>query len=599
MGHDHDHPRALTPAELARAAGAARPRAFAARALTAALLVAAVGAAEMTWRIHAELDPSIARRALGLYAHAAFFYWVAGALAAPLVVPACRALTAALPGRAVPSRRRLAGGACLVLAAAAFAAALAREREPRPAGSGRVAAAPGTPNLILIVVDTLRADALGAYGAPAATPHLDALAERGVLFEEVVAPSPWTLPSMASLFSGTYPARHGFTDFDGRLEPELAPGHLAEALSAAGFECRAVVGNTLLAAERGFARGFSLYDAYDFALEGRLWLWRALNRVLRATGVSSSPKRSLIPVLRPHFPFVETRLTFYNLDEDLTERVWRYALPPPREPLFLFVHYLAPHTPYLEHPFTLTKRAPEPKAVHLEQNKRLYTGEVAYTDGEIGRLLAGLERAGVLEQAVVCVTADHGEAFSEHGRFEHGYDLHREALRVPWLLAGPGIPAGLRFADPVSLVDLAPTLLAALGVSAPAGFEGRSLLGAVRGEAAAPAPVFAETSSRFLTPGARHTGAFAGSLRLLRVLDAAGQVTSEQLFDVSSDPGERAPLAGHPGLAELGPALGDYAQRAPAQALPGAELDARRMQALGYAGSDEDERAAASAASPP
>jgi arylsulfatase A-like enzyme len=599
MGHDHDQPRALTPAELARAAGAAPPRAFAARALTAALLGAALGAAEMTWRIHGELDPSIARRALGLYAHAVVFYGVAGALAAPLWILASGALARRRPGRAALAHRKLAGIACLILAATAFAAALAQRRGAPPAAPDRPPAPPDTPNLILIVVDTLRADALGAYGAPAATPHLDALAGRGVLFEEVVAPSPWTLPSMASLFSATYPAQHGFTDFDGRLEPELAPGHLAEALSAAGFECRAVVGNTLLAAERGFARGFALYDAYDFALEGRLWLWRALNRALRAAGVLRSAKRSLVPVLGPRFPFVETRLTFYNLDEDLTERVWRYALPPPERPLFLFVHYLAPHTPYLAHPYTFTKRAPEPGAGDLAQQRRLYAGEVAYTDGEIGRLLAGLEHAGVLGNAVVCVTADHGEAFLEHGRSEHGYDLHREALRVPWLLAGPGIPAGLRLLPPVSLVDLAPTLLAAVGVEAPEGFQGQSLLGLVRGEAGAPTPVFAETSSRFLTPGVRHAGAFAGSLRLLRVHDAAGQLVSEQLFDVSSDPGEQAPLADHPALAELAPVLADYARRAAAERLAPSELDHRRMQALGYAGTEEDARAPASSASPP
>jgi arylsulfatase A-like enzyme len=593
MGHDHDAPRALSPRDLSRAASPA-PR-FAARVLAwagaGALAGAAIGSAELALRLGAEGDPSTARRALSLYAHAALFYAAAGALLAPAAALAERLLLRR-PVRGL--HRAAAAVACLTLAASAFLAAACERRvaEPSAPPSGPPPP-PGTPNVVLIVVDTLRADALGCYGAERPTPELDSLAARGVLFEEVVAPSSWTLPSMASLFSGTYPARHGCNDFDGELAPELP--HLAEALRQAGFECRAAVGNTLLAAERGFARGFSLYDAYDQALEGRLWLWRGVNAGLRAAGIGPPGKRALVPVLRPDFPFVGTRLTFYNLDRDLADRALRAALPPPADrPLFLYAHFLGPHTPYLEQPPTLLKRA---RAGTPEER---YAALVERTDAEVGRLLAGLERAGVLERAIVCLTADHGEAFGEHGRMEHGYDLHREALRVPWLLAAPALEVGARFPSPVSLVDLAPTLLELAGAPIPPGFGGRSLVPALRGAAPSPAPVFAETSSRFLTPGERHAGAFAGSLRLIAVRDGSGALVSEKLFDLREDPNEQAPLGDHPELAELRRALAAYAESSPAPEPPEGELDLSRMQALGYTDADAGAAdPAASSASPP
>jgi arylsulfatase A-like enzyme len=214
------------------------------------------------------------------------------------------------------------------------------------------------------VVDTLRADALGTYGGPP-TPALDRLAARGAVFEEAIAPSSWTLPSMASLLSGTYPARHGFTEFNGDLDADGSLGlpSLASEFQHAGWATRAVVGNTLLDPAAGFARGFELYDAYDFEPQSRLWLNLLAVRCLRAAGLlAPGVRRVPVPVLTGRFPFVDTRLAFYNLDEDLTDRALRHALPPPADrPLFLYVHYIAPHAPYLPHPLDLLKQVPAPE----------------------------------------------------------------------------------------------------------------------------------------------------------------------------------------------------------------------------------------------
>ena len=605
MGHDHDV-IAASPAVFEDQFGPGpRPRAPLWRTLVLGALVGtAFGAAEMAWRMHADLTPSVARRAPGLLLNAALVYAPTGALLG--LVGA--ALSRLLDARFVPGFRRLLTAlACLVLALATFAAALAsRAVEPRPSGDAPapVASDPARPNLVLIVVDTLRADALGAYGGPA-TPGFDRLAERGLVFDEVIAPSSWTLPSMASLFAGSYPATHGYTDFDGSLGLDRAPAHLAEVLAAEGYACRAVVGNTLLDSERGFARGFELYDAYDFSLERDLWLNRLVNAALRRTGHVRTKMRALIPVVSSRFPFVDTRLSFYNLDGDLTERVFAFALPPPADrPLFLYVHYIAPHTPYLTHPVSTTLAAPVPDRTPPERLRELYAGEVAYTDAQLGRLLERLEGAGVLENALVCVTADHGEAFGEHGHHEHGYDLHREAVRVPWILSGPPLEARLseagqrpplRFGAPVSLVDLAPTVLELLGLPDP-GFEGRALLPAVLGEGRGLGPVFAETSSRHLTPGAHHLAAFEGTRRLLRILagsEDGSRTGTEALFDTASDPGELKPLASSRGFEALAEALDAYAARAGPAAAPQAPPDLEAMQALGYVDGLDDEPAEA------
>jgi arylsulfatase A-like enzyme len=230
---------------------------------------------------------------------------------------------------------------------------------------------------------------------------------------------------------------------------------------------------------------------------------------------------------------------------------------------------------------------------------------VAYPDRELGRLLEQLARRGLLEQTIVCVTADHGEAFGERGEFEHGHDLHREAVRVPWIVAGPGVPAGVRIAAPVSLVDLAPTLLALAGLEVPAGVEGRSLFPALWAGAPPAGPVFAETSSRYLSRGEHHRAAYDGSLRLIRVTDPDGGVRAEAYYDAASDPGEERPLDG-PVTAGLAPralaeALDDYARRAvPVREGRDAVVpDLEAMRALGYVDGATDEESADAAADAP
>jgi arylsulfatase A-like enzyme len=462
------------------------------------------------------------------------------------------------------------------------------------ARSSPVPAPSDAPDVLLVVVDTLRADVIGAYGADgaggtASTPVMDRLASEGVLFEQAIAPSSWTLPSVASLFTSRLPADHGFVTFDGVLPHELAglPATLAEA----GYACRAVVANQLMNPERGFARGFEVYDVYGYECEGDLAVSRLFDRLLLLCG----PRRSFGPAKRPflrlvdRFPFVGTAMTHYVYDEDVNERVFAHALTETDRPLFLYVHYLAPHSPYLEHPLAFLPGQPAFRPENVDTLRRNYLSEVSYTDALLGELLAGLKKRGFLEESIVVVTSDHGEEFREHGKWLHGNGLYQEVVRVPLLVRAPGIESGTRVAEPVSLIDVAPTILALAGVEVPATFEGRDLLA----PDAAPRPVVTELLPK--TDGIPYSfyGVLAGNRKVIsrRALDGGEELL--EVFDLASDAREEAPLpatvdpaAAAVGADPLAPLLELLAERAArevqsaSQGLSGAELE--RLKALGY-----------------
>lgn len=382
---------------------------------------------------------------------------------------------------------------------------------------------PAHPNLVLVVIDTLRADHLGAYGhARAQTPRLDALAARGTRFTAARAPSSWTLPSVASILTGRYPAEHGVE----RLVSALGEEHVTipETLAAAGYETAAFSANvSLVTPESGFAQGFERFDVLEAPADAK----RVDDPVLVRDGA--------------------TRRQAATADT-VTDAVlaWKAARRDPARPYFLYVHYFDPHASYTppvayaerfgvkaEDPLLARGQAmvtfggPPPGAPDLATLLALYDAEIAFTDHELGRLLDGLGN-----EAIVVVTADHGEEFGDHRGMLHGRTLFEEMIWVPLLVAGADLPPGRVVETPVSLVSIAATLTELAGVPPSPGLAGRSLVPALRGGAPAADIVFAELA----TANALHrAAAIDGTWKL--ILDRG---FAPVLFDLAADPDERA-----------------------------------------------------------
>jgi arylsulfatase A-like enzyme/Tfp pilus assembly protein PilF len=282
------------------------------------------------------------------------------------------------------------------------------------AGAVASLAAPARPNIVLVTIDTLRADHVGSYGASlAATPRLDALARRGVRFDQAVSPVPLTRPAHASLFTGLYPHEHGLRDnLPRKLDPSIPT--LARKLQQAGYQTGASVGTFLIGRGSGLEAGFERFS--DGAGSGA------------ADRIGASAERRATEVLADAVAFLQK------------------ANPP----FFLWAHLYDPHAPY-------DPPSPFPKT---------YAGEVAYVDAEIGKLLDAIESRGFGESTWILVTADHGEGLGEHGEDEHGVLVYESTLRVPLILKRPGGAAGVE-REPVSLVDVFPTLLEAAGLASP------------------------------------------------------------------------------------------------------------------------------------
>jgi arylsulfatase A-like enzyme/Flp pilus assembly protein TadD len=281
------------------------------------------------------------------------------------------------------------------------------------------------PNLVLITLDTTRADHLGAWGyGPARTPVLDSLAARGTRFARCDTAAPITLPSHATILTGLFPPRHGVRD-NGTfvLSPKVET--LAERLAAHGYDTAAVVSAVVLARRQGLDQGFRLYD--DDLEEGY------------AAGTLVSERAA-----------------------EKTTAAALAAMGKLRPPFFLWVHYFDPHEEY---------RPPTRFTNVVQGPHRLYDGEIAYMDEQIGELLKKLPPG-----TDVAAVGDHGEMLGEHGEATHGLLLYRGVRRVPLILAGPDVPAGRVSDCLVRTVDVAPTLLALAGLKPATGLDGASLL---------------------------------------------------------------------------------------------------------------------------
>jgi arylsulfatase A-like enzyme len=405
------------------------------------------------------------------------------------------------------------------------------------------AAAAAPPDVVLVTLDTVRADRMGFLGSKRGlTPALDAFAREAVVFEQAFAQAPITTVSHATILSGTYPPTHGVQDF-GIALPAALPW-LPAALSAKGYETGAFVGSIVLDPKGpiapGFDRGFSVYDAgFERRRDG-------------ADPYKTKERRGPEVVARALAWLAERR----------------------SGPVFLWVHLYDAHDPY---------DAPAPFASRFA--KAPYDGEIAGVDAVVGRLVEGLRKLGRLDGALMAVAADHGESLGEHGEDTHGVFLYDATIHVPLLVRLPqGAEHGRRVPARASLVDLAPTLLEGAGVAVPEAMQGHSLLPLARGERTAERPAYAESEYSHRVFGWSPLHAWR-SERFLFI-----EAPRRELYDERADPGSTRNLAGErtavvAGMsAELEGARSGWSATArpaaPAKADP--EL-VERLASLGYA----------------
>ena len=334
-------------------------------------------------------------------------------------------------GRGEPPacRARNAGVAWLLVALAGLA------------GLAGCSPASHAPNVLLITVDTLRADRLGAYGFTLAkTPNVDRLADEGTLFTDAIAAAPITMPSHASIMTGLLPPAHGVRD-NGAFALSDDAVTLAERLKAAGYETRAFVSALVLNRRYNLIQGFDSYD-------DDLW-------------AEDDPKLFLI----------RSRHADRTMDRVL-EWFGKWREQPQRKPFFAWVHLFDVHQPY--HPPSWA-RATAPT---------LYDASIAYVDAELGRLFQTLRETSLLDDTIVVFTADHGESLGEHGEKTHAIFVYDATVRVPLIIRYPGhFRAGLRYDGPVRHVDIVPTLLAALRLPGAEQTQGVDLLPMTLGKA--------------------------------------------------------------------------------------------------------------------
>jgi len=417
-----------------------------------------------------------------------------------------------------------AAGFLLVALAAAGGTALPWMAARRAAGS---------PSIILVSIDTMRADRLGALGyGRSLTPHLDELAAEGMVFEQATSTAPWTLPAHVSLFTSLLPFDHHTRWSWMRVHPEHLM--LAESFRNAGYRTAAFTGGGYVASTYGFDQGFETYEDHDEMLEGG------------PEGIANSA------------------LSWARRNGDT--------------PFLMFVHTYEPHSPFVhgqyanladagQLPDKITFR--EVQAIHdgeliLTESERrfvtdLYDGDIAHADAVFGGMLATLRDEGILENTILVVFSDHGEDLWDHSDIRspgHGHSLYEELIRIPLVVRAPGlVPAGTRIATPVSLLDIAPTLLSLAGLSASPIHQGRSLAPTWR---TGDEPEVAAVTAESVEYGPDRFSRRLGNLKvvLTPTPDIAHHgillpVQPLELYDLGADPRERFNL--FPQGAEGGP----------------------------------------------
>ncbi len=404
-------------------------------------------------------------------------------------------------------------------------------------------------NVLIITLDTTRADRLGCYGhAAARTPVLDALAASGVLCEHAYTVAPLTLPAHSSLFTGLYPAEHGVrSNGRGRLDESIPT--LAEVLKRQGYDTAAFVASFVLDGKFGLDQGFRRYDddiAADESHDDALHRERDGRVVVDAALEWLAEKRS--------------------------------------RPFFCWVHLFDPHAPYLTHADLFGD----------EFADRPYDAEIAYVDRQVGRLIDALRARGLDSRTLVVVVGDHGEGLGEHLERKHGMTLYDATMHVPLIFHQIGrLVPGTRVAGNASMVDIAPTIMDLLALPEPRTMTGTSMAAGLRGGEFVGGPTYGATDEPFLNNG----------WSPLRSLTEASwkyiRTTRAELYDLADDPGERRNLADtHPArTAEMESRLSAFESRLVLRGDAKVQLrpdEKRALESLGYLGAGKPASAASS-----
>ncbi|MCC6697019.1 MAG: sulfatase [Candidatus Hydrogenedentes bacterium] len=366
-----------------------------------------------------------------------------------------------------------------------------------PSSSDVTHAPSALPNILIVLIDTLRPDHLGCYGyARDTSPHIDALAAEGVRLTKMISQSSWTRPAVASLFTSTYPSVHGAVDRADILPEEMIT--LPEILQGAGYETAGFMTNLNCLPMWGFGAGFQSFVEID------------------ANAVSGTK------------------------DQRAADAVIEALRAAARQPWFYYVHFFGPHTPYdppvpFNTRFLSQESQGDAAAAEDARQIALYDGAIAFSDEQFGRIAAALKDLGMYEDTLIIVVADHGEALGDHGGWGHGTTLYDEQIRIPFVVKLPRGQTSIGVRDGLAeLIDVAPTVLDFAGLPAPEAFQGRSLRDMLNGAPAQDRPAF---SSLLLADNNLYS---ARDPRWKYIFDVTAQRPA--WFDTWADPAELRPL---------------------------------------------------------
>jgi len=472
----------------------------------------------------------------------------------------------------------------------------------------RAPLAKGSPNLIIILIDTLRNDHVSWTGYErSTTPELDRLVARGTVLTGAVTQAPYTKPASASLLTSLYPTTHGAVETLGLPESVTT---LAEIMLDRGYHTIGVSANTYITPVFGFEQGFETLVTLPYATTHKNDLGHLLRRLYRRFGPTPG-------VYQLEQALVQLEMVFFwPVPPQASELSGRQVIDgffdwlrqgEEREPFFAYLHFLEPHAlydppppfntlfgepfegdPVTNHPSTVGTFAPDRKAQPLpeEEIRNMidnYDGEIAFLDMEIGRMIDTLEARGLLDRSLFVVVADHGETFYEHGVWGHGHSLYEEELRVPLVFVQPGkIPGGKRISSTVRLVDVLPTALDLLGLAPHPEAQGTSLANLILAGEGESLPAYSEVQ----WSGKKHDAFRKGKYKLIRSSD--GDVW---LYDLEADSLELRDRADEEQevvremLREMDALVGFLTESSLGRVGEETELDAatiERLRALGY-----------------
>lgn len=459
-----------------------------------------------------------------------------------------------------------------------------------PAAPAPAATAPQAqrPNVLVVTLDTTRADHTSAYGyARPTTPRLVQLAQQGVRFETAYAPMATTLPSHTSMFTGLLPRTHGALKNGLPVNPKLTL--LAETLGGAGYQTSAFLSSFAVSSRFGLQRGFARYD--DDFKEGQCkWevsRWEGQNVAGEFCRRGDLTRAAAVEWLRKSGYLPAEKQSGGGAKSDAAK---------PRQPFFVWIHFFDPHNPY-DPPAEQAKLFPPVGAnpSELERDIAKYDAEIHFADQEMGKLFDALAAGGILDDTLVIVVGDHGEGLMDHGWMLHGLQIYEEAVHVPLVFRWPAkLPRGTTIAEPVELVDLTPTILSLTGVPAPStspAVEGIDLAPALTGGAKLDPQRPILLQRRHYARGKEKEVTVRGVKHGLRVGDwkyiVAKEENTVELYDLKSDPHEKTNLADAKTAerdamaARLEKILaGTPAAEKPTRTV--SEEDARKLEALGY-----------------